>query len=49
MPETEFDRGLLLGAVLGFLALWALLWAAAPTTAETLDYCTEVVSETKQM
>ncbi len=42
MPETEFDRGLLLGAVLGFVALGALMWAAAPTTAETLDYCTDV-------
>ncbi len=45
MPETEFDRGLLLGEVLGFVALGALMWAAAPTEAETLLHCTDVVRE----
>lgn len=48
MPETEFDRGLLLGLVLGFVAFGALLWSAAPTRAETLDHCTDVVWESKQ-
>ena len=48
MPETEFDRGLLLGLVVAVLGCGALLWAAAPTRAETLDRCTDIVWEANQ-